>query len=174
MVGIWAMHLLKPGETDDLEVICRFLAHGDELLVMKMVSLPEIASTLKIQKADLTHLLSLFKGISEKKKTHGVDSVTCKGWSSKEDAEGWIFISDLKGECDCERQYQKSSQVGNSSQVNICSSSKAFPECLLKRAWVHWGRVLPSFFLCEYPPENRCKMDFLVINVKWKNTQSQE
>lgn len=172
--GVWAMHLLKPGEIGDLEVICCFLAQGNELLVMKTVLLPEIANTLKIQKAELTHLLSLFKGISEKKKTHGVDSATCKGWGSKEDAEGWIFISDLKGECGCERQYQKSSQLVNSSQVNVCSSSKAFLECLLKRAWMHWGRALPPLFLYEYPPENRCKMDLLVINVKWENTQSQE
>jgi len=54
-----------------------------------------------------------------------------------EDAEGGMFISELKGECGCERQYQKSSQVGNSSQVNVCSSSKAFLGCLFKRAWMH-------------------------------------
>jgi len=52
----------------DLGVLCCFLAHRDELVVVKIVSLPETAKILKMQKAQLTRLLSLFKWISERRK----------------------------------------------------------------------------------------------------------
>lgn len=98
----------------------------------------------------------------------------CKDWSSREDAEGWILINDLREECGCERQHRKPSQVGNSSQDSMCRASKAFLRCLFKRGRMHRGRALPSFFLFKSPPENKCVMDFLITNVQWEETRRQD
>lgn len=74
-----------------------------------------------------------------------------------------MFINDLNGVCGHERQYRKPSQVANSSQVNVCRSSKHFLDVSSKKPRCTEGGLCHPFFCFESSPENKCAMFFVFL-----------